>query len=340
MILRPRDHSETSQSNQKGDNFTAEILQSYSGHLRCDQPANLRGHVLLQMKPQSFCDVPMIVKLAIQDIQPYSLNVTWQSGQPSGLEAYRVVYRSSKSREEVSKGSFPVYVSRIKFHQAHSLSSLLQVHSVTLDRLATFLTLSRLAPGTQYEVCVVGVASSFMGDVHHEEKPRELNSFEELLGNHLTSRCEKVFTLNSDLSFVIVEHGLVDSSFLQSLVTRRLGLLVGCFLGIIVFFVLVSVLGWLKVKKQRLIEETKRMAPNQPDFATYQPYSISQDDDHLVLQTGVSIGQNDLLGYPQKQRVGAAGGVTAVGYDAVMQQMVNGGWDVECKGDGGIKQCS
>jgi uncharacterized membrane protein required for colicin V production len=67
------------------------------------------------------------------------------------------------------------------------------------------------------------------------------------------------------------------SGFFHSLVTRRLGLIVGCALGIFVFIVLISVLGWMKVKKRR-IELAKRQQMPQ-EFVSYHSYSISQTDE-------------------------------------------------------------
>ena len=72
-------------------------------YLRCEQPTQLRGRIFLDMEPQQFCDMPLIVKLAIQDIQPYSVLVSWQSREHSGLHGYRVVYRSLDPVDEVSR---------------------------------------------------------------------------------------------------------------------------------------------------------------------------------------------------------------------------------------------
>lgn len=79
------------------------------------------------------------------------------------------------------------------------------------------------------------------------------------------------------LSSIMESDSLSSGGFLHSLLTRRLGLIVGCCLGIIVFIVLISVLGWLKLKKQR-IERAKRQQPMPPDFLSYRSYSISNDE--------------------------------------------------------------
>lgn len=44
------------------------------------------------MEPQQFCDAPLIPKIAIQDIQPFSVVVSWQNQQNFGLVGYEVLY--------------------------------------------------------------------------------------------------------------------------------------------------------------------------------------------------------------------------------------------------------
>lgn len=70
-------------------------------YLRCEQPHELRGKIFTKMEPQQFCDAPLILKLAIQDIQPYSVLVSWQSREHSGLHGYQIVYHSLDGVDEV-----------------------------------------------------------------------------------------------------------------------------------------------------------------------------------------------------------------------------------------------
>jgi hypothetical protein len=77
-------------------------MNNYFSRLKCEQPARLRGRTLIEMEPQEFCDAPLIIKLAIQDIQPYSVLVSWQSRKYSGLHGYQIVYHILDSMEEVS----------------------------------------------------------------------------------------------------------------------------------------------------------------------------------------------------------------------------------------------
>uniref|UniRef100_A0A182TYI0 Uncharacterized protein n=1 Tax=Anopheles melas TaxID=34690 RepID=A0A182TYI0_9DIPT len=71
-------------------------------NVRCEQPAEVQGKLLLTMEPQEFCDVPLILKIAIQDIQPYSVLVSWQSREHSGLHGYHIIYHSLDTVEDVS----------------------------------------------------------------------------------------------------------------------------------------------------------------------------------------------------------------------------------------------
>lgn len=70
--------------------------------LRCEHPKDLQGKVFTEMEPHEFCDMPLILKLAIQDIQPYSVLVSWQSREFSGLHGYRITYESVDLFDEVS----------------------------------------------------------------------------------------------------------------------------------------------------------------------------------------------------------------------------------------------
>lgn len=70
--------------------------------LKCEQPQELRGSVFTEMEPKEFCDMPLILKLAIQDIQPYSVLVSWQSREHTGLHGYHIIYHSLDGMGEVN----------------------------------------------------------------------------------------------------------------------------------------------------------------------------------------------------------------------------------------------
>lgn len=95
-----------------------------------------------------------------------------------------------------------------------------------------------------------------------------------LLVDSPTSKCAEVNTLAAPDHIGL---GLPDRSLgVQSVLTRRLGLIVGCCMGIVVFIVLVSVLGYLKVKKQR--RAVKREQPAPAEYLSYRHFSIQSGE--------------------------------------------------------------
>ncbi|KAG8241394.1 hypothetical protein J6590_086115 [Homalodisca vitripennis] len=71
-----------------------------------------------------------------------------------------------------------------------------------------------------------------------------------------------------------------------SILTRRLGLIIGSCMGFVVFIVLVSILGYLKLKKQR--EVAKREQPGPAEYLSYRHFSL-QTADPLGQGHGTSI---------------------------------------------------
>lgn len=124
------------------------------------------------------------------------------------------------------------------------------------------------------------------------QRTSERTALEALLSNNVTSKCQEVVTLDTEARLMAEELEIASMNFIKSLLSRRLGLIVGCCLGIIVFIVLASVLSWLKIKKRRVLEETKRMQPMPPDFISYRHFSIPNEEHNRILQTGVDIGQS------------------------------------------------
>ncbi|KAI8033297.1 hypothetical protein M5D96_013954 [Drosophila gunungcola] len=105
----------------------------------------------------------------------------------------------------------------------------------------------------------------------------EQHALLEVLKNSHISACTDVQTLDSTPSLVTDENGLASNGFIHSILTRRLGLIVGCCLGIIVFIVMISVLSYVKLKKQR-IENAKRQAALPPEYISYRHFSIPNEE--------------------------------------------------------------
>lgn len=86
------------------------------GLLRCEQPPELRGLVFLELDPHAFCSAPLVLKLAIQDIQPFSVVVSWQSRNQTGLHGYQVAYHALDNVDEVSTGYFSLITLQTNFN--------------------------------------------------------------------------------------------------------------------------------------------------------------------------------------------------------------------------------
>lgn len=105
------------------------------------------------------------------------------------------------------------------------------------------------------------------------------NTLLSLMMDTPTSRCTEVRTLDAIGPNPLAEvDGMSSQGIIHSILTRRLGLIVGCCLGIIVFIVLVSVLGYLKIKKQRLEAAKRQQQPMAPEFISYRHFSIPNDE--------------------------------------------------------------
>ncbi|XP_011690572.1 PREDICTED: chaoptin-like [Wasmannia auropunctata] len=231
-----------------------------SGLLRCDQPPELRGLVFLDLDPHAFCTAPLVLKLAIQDIQPFSVLVSWQSRNHSGLRGYQVAY--------------------------HALDNVDEVRAKILEPNARSVKLSKLSPNTRYLICVFGLGNWMTSRM--EDGPMEQLNFtlveiiastpSSQMTDSATSRCTEVKTLDAPDAIISSDGSAMgDVGSVSSFLTRRLGLIVGCCMGFVVFLMLVSVLGYLKVKKQR--EAVKReQQPIPPEYISYRHFSIQSGE--------------------------------------------------------------
>ncbi|XP_063844773.1 protein artichoke-like [Scylla paramamosain] len=102
--------------------------------LTCHVPPALHERAFLLLPSSAFCPQPVVLRLAIQDIQSQSLLVSWQATNSSAVYGFKVTYRAADGSATQSSPSL-------------SLAS------------RTFL-LEALQPATEYEVCVHGLTRS------------------------------------------------------------------------------------------------------------------------------------------------------------------------------------
>ncbi|XP_076294700.1 uncharacterized protein LOC143215946 isoform X2 [Lasioglossum baleicum] len=231
-----------------------------SGLLRCEQPQELKGQVFVDLDPHAFCSTPLVLKIAIQDIQPFSVLVSWQSRNHSGLHGYQVAY--------------------------HSLGTVDQVRWTRLDPKARSVKLTKLASDTQYLICVLGLGSwstpipEDIGSWQSNESHDDVIEGSPLprMANSRTGLCTEVTTLYAPDS-IVGDGTLSDRGGLTTILTRRLGLIVGSCMGFVVFVVLISVLGYMKMKKQRSTEKRDQPLSSNPQaYMSYRHFSLQSGD--------------------------------------------------------------
>lgn len=90
-----------------------------------------------------------------------------------------------------------------------------------------------------------------------------------------TSKCTTVSTIE-------IFSAALDSPFsntymgIAEVVTRRLSLIVGCCIGLIVFIVLASVLGYIQTKKRPVLPKTETQQP--PQYISYDNFTTTNVD--------------------------------------------------------------
>ncbi|XP_034672080.1 chaoptin isoform X2 [Drosophila subobscura] len=371
-----RDHRKWSLSTANGGSGTGggSLIGIGGGdainYLRCEHPTELRGKVFGRMEPQQFCDAPLIPKMAIQDIQPYSVVVSWQSRDHLGLNGFEIVYHATgdglvpgptdrdrdRERDGDANGNgdreldpdrdmdfdrerHQEQQQRARDRDEHGRDrdrdrdrdrerfplATDEIHGKRLNGTASSTKLTRLSPNTRYHICVIGsgnwlseplanalqrlhanessrdeelplgavsvpLPESYSPYGHEQQQLQQLQQeslmensivtdhvLHEVLKNSHISACTDVQTLDSTPSLITDENGLSSNGFIHSILTRRLGLIVGCCLGIIVFIVMISVLSYVKLKKQR-IENAKRQAALPPEYISYRHFSIPNEE--------------------------------------------------------------
>lgn len=78
------------------------------------------------------------------------------------------------------------------------------------------------------------------------------------------------------------------------ILNRRMGLIVGCSLGFVVFFILVSILAYTKIK------ERQRIAKSDPAWAEMTDYHSMQSKEDILQNSTTASTDNILLGMTKK----------------------------------------
>lgn len=119
-----------------------------------------------------------------------------------------------------------------------------------------------LYSNTRYLICVTGLSNSYSPSTTDKSNDKHSDG-------HF-SRCTEVRTLD------IGEDYRIRSPHENSILTRRLGLIIGSCMGCIVFVILVVILVLMKIKKQR--KNAKNDQPLPPEYLSYRHFSLQGCD--------------------------------------------------------------
>lgn len=158
--------------------------------MKCEFPEEQRGKIFLDLETELLCDQPMVIRLGIQDIQPFSVFVSWQGRNRSGLYGYQVAYYSMDISTEVCN--------LLDF--VHCYSLVFKIKRKVLSQSARSLKLTNLNPGARYRICVSALGNwvnyRFRPILRNLTNQEEFESFQDemlpFLMNSSTSKCTEV----------------------------------------------------------------------------------------------------------------------------------------------------
>lgn len=252
--------------------------------------------------PTEKCDIPIISQLSIDKHKDNSVSVSWFIRNRTAIKSLQLLYYAEDIDSEVCYINFKVIINDRYITCITIQIFLFQVKRENLERDEVSARLNDLEPNANYVVCVITL----------DEDPLDLEDFTQIIetnntylkynGTEETRKNQEVaasilmhspssecITFNTNKKF---SPGKIkpDKVFdITLILDRRMGLIVGCSLGCVVFFIMVSILLYTKIK------ERKRIAKSDPAWAELNDYRSMSKEDILHNSTTVST-DNILLG--------------------------------------------
>lgn len=161
----------------------------------------------------------------------------------------------------------------------------MQVRAKLLDPKARLAKLTKLRSDTRYWICVLGLGiwgtsiSEEVVSMHRNSSQDNITDslLSPVMVNSPISRCTEVKTLEAPDSF-IGDNAVGDRGSIATILTRRLGLIVGSCMGFVVFVVLISILGYMKRKQRADCKRDQPAASNPPEYMSYSHFSLQSSD--------------------------------------------------------------
>ncbi|XP_023933814.2 protein artichoke [Bicyclus anynana] len=231
--------------------------------------------------PREKCDFPLIVHLSIDKHNDNSVLVTWLIRNRTALKALKILYYNENVESNV----------KLKVVEKNTMSTLITELQTNMHYIVCLLTM--------YEDSVINfeednfMFTNYTDSGNNVTSNMDRNIVNTLIAQSPASECVSFDTMKKPLTVKIkTNKGFKMSSILN----RRTGLIVGCCLGFIVFFIMVTVLLYTKVK------ERKRIAKSDPAWSEMNDYHSMQSKEDIQESTTAST-DNILLGMAKNRTI-------------------------------------
>ncbi|CAB3257767.1 unnamed protein product [Arctia plantaginis] len=223
--------------------------------------------------PQEKCDVPVISQLSVDKHKDNSVSVSWFIRNRTAIKALQILYYGEDGNYDVK--------------------------SKYLEKSDVSVHIRDLEPNFNYTVCVIALSEDPVD--YEDEIVSEVNNTIDDSSNStaritqdmaaailIRSSSNECVLFNTFREPSVVKTKPIKKFAISSLLNRRMGLIVGCSLGFVVFFIMVSVLLYTKIK------ERKRIAKSDPAWSEMNDYhSMASKDD--ILQNSITASTDNIL---------------------------------------------
>lgn len=170
-----------------------------------------------------------------------------------------------------------------------------------MDKNEVSVNIKDLEPNANYVVCVITLSEEI---IDYDEVPdiaanRTVNGdvnvtssiTQDIAANILMrSPSSECVSFNTYKKQITIKLETKPKYKLSNILNRRLGLIVGCVLGCIVFFIMVSILLYTKIK------ERKRIAKSDPTWSELNDYHSMASKEEILQHSTTASTDNILLG--------------------------------------------
>lgn len=181
----------------------------------------------------------------------------------------------------------------------------LQVKSKYLEKSEVSAHITDLEPNMNYVTCIMTLSEEPIITIDEDDdmqnktwaKNVTLRNPEDVVASILmrspSSECTSFNTFRKSATPKIRPNKVFDISMILN---RRMGLIVGCSLGFVVFFIMVSVLLYTKIK------ERKRIAKADPSWGEMNDYLSMHSKEEVLENSNAASTDNILLGMTKNRK--------------------------------------